>query len=91
MRVKEFGKTKIKLDVWKKEQNQNKTQTTLVTSVKELYKLLTSPGTEVTNLKFPNDDVLWVSWKHSEDNIAAGKYVNVAVAVYKLVSNYTSI
>jgi hypothetical protein len=59
------GETKIKLDVWK---NQNKTQKTLVTSVKELYELLTSAGTEVTNLIFPNDDVVWVSWKHSQDN-----------------------
>jgi len=63
-------------------QKQNKTRTTLVTSVKELYELLTSPGTEVTNLIFPIDDVVWVSWKHSEDNIAAGKNVNMAVAAF---------
>jgi len=50
--------------------------------VKELYELLTSSGIEVTNLIFPNDDVVWVSWKHSEDNIAAGKNVNLAVAAY---------
>ena len=61
-------------------QNQNKTQTTLVTSVKKLYELQTSPGTDVTNLIVQNDDVVWVSWKHSEDNIAEGKNVNVAVA-----------
>jgi hypothetical protein len=63
-------------------QKQNKTQTKLVISVKELYELLTSPGTEVTNLIFPNDDVEWVSWNHSEDNRAAGENVNVAVAAY---------
>jgi len=63
-------------------QNQNKTQTTILTSVKELYELLTSPGTEVTNITFTNNDVVWVSWKHSEDNIGAGKNVNVAVAAY---------
>jgi len=75
---------KLKLNsMWGKwAQNQNKTQTTLVTSVKELYELLTSPGTEVTNLIFPNDDVVRVSWKHSDDNIAAGKNVNVAAAAY---------
>jgi len=50
--------------------------------VKELYELLTSPGTEVTKLIFPNDDVVWLSWQHSEDNIAARKNVNVAVAAY---------
>ena len=41
---------------------------------------MTSPDTEVTNLIFPNDDVAWVSWKYSEENVAAGKNVNVAVA-----------
>ena len=60
-------------------QNQNKTQTTLVTSEKKLYELLTSSGTEVTNVIFPNDDVVWVSWKYTEDNIPAGKNVNVTV------------
>jgi len=63
-------------------QNQNKTQTTIVDSEKEFYKLLTCPCTEVTNLIFPNDYVAWVSWKYSEDNIAIGKNVNVAVAAY---------
>ena len=61
-------------------QNQNKTQITLVTSVKELYELFTS--TEVTNLIFPNDDVVWVSSKYSEDSIDARKNVKVAVSAY---------
>ena len=47
-----------------------------------VYELLTSPGTEVTNIIFPNDDVAWVSWKYSEENVAAGKNVNVGVAAY---------
>ena len=51
-------------------------------SEKEFYELLTCPGTEVTNIIFPNDDAAWVSWKYSEDNIAVGKNVNVAVAAY---------
>jgi len=56
-----------------------------VDSVKEFYKLLTWPGTEITNLIFPNDDVAWVSWKYSEVNIAVGKNVNVAVTAYVAV------
>ena len=60
----------------------NKTQTTVAYSEKEFYELLKCSGTEVTNLIFPNDDVTWVSWKYSEDNVAAGKNVNVAVAAY---------
>ena len=59
-----------------------KTQTTIVNSEKEFYELLTSPGTEVTNLIFPNEEVAWVSWKYSEDNVTTGKNVNVAVAAY---------
>ena len=51
-------------------------------SEKEFYELLTSPGTEVTNLIFPNDDVALVFWKYSEANVAARKNVNVAVAAY---------
>jgi len=50
--------------------------------LKEFYELLTSPGTEVTNLIFPNNEVAWISWKYSEDNVATGNNDNVAVAVY---------
>ena len=75
---------KLKLNsMWGKwAQNQNKTQTTIANSEKEFYELLTSPGTEVTNLIFPNEEVAWVSWKYSEDNVTTGKNVNVAVAAY---------
>ena len=52
-----------------------------MTSEKEMYELLTSLCT-VTNLIFPNDDLAWVSWKYSEDNVAAGKNVNVAFAAH---------
>jgi len=63
-------------------QNQNKTQTSIVDSEKKFYEILKCPATEVTNLIFPNDDVAWVSWKFSENNIAVGKNVQVAVAAY---------
>ena len=63
-------------------QNQNKTQTTIVDSEKEFYELLTSPGTEVTNLILPNNEVVWISWKFSENNVTEGKDINVAVAAY---------
>jgi len=61
---------------------QNKTQRTLVTLVKVLYEFLTSPGTEVAMLVFPNDDVVWVYFKYCQDNIAAWENVNVVVAAY---------
>ena len=63
---KTFGQrnlAKLKLNsTWGKwARNQNKTQTTTVESEKEFCELLTSPGTEVTNLIFPNNKVAWVS------------------------------
>jgi len=64
----EFGEIKLKTMWGDWALNQNKTQTTIVNSVKELYELLTSLGTEVTNLIFANSDVVWVYWKHSRDN-----------------------
>jgi hypothetical protein len=68
--------------IWGKwAQNQKKTQTSPVTSEKQFYELLTSLGTEVTNIIFRNDDV-WVSWKYSEENVTTGRNVNVAVAAY---------
>ena len=66
----------------KRAHNENKKQSTIVDSEKQFYELLTCPGTEVTNFIFPNDDVARLSWKYSEDNVAAGKNCNVAVAAY---------
>jgi hypothetical protein len=70
-------KTLAKLELnsmWGKwAENQNKTHTTIVDSEKEFYELLTSPGTDVTNLILPKDDVAWFSWKYPEENLAAGK------------------
>ena len=63
-------------------QNQDKTQTNIVTSEKVFYELLTRQGIEVQSLIFPNDEVAFLSWKYSEENVAAGKNVNVAVAAY---------
>jgi hypothetical protein len=62
-------------------QNKNKTQTTIV-NLRKFYELLTSSGTQVTNLILPNKDVAWFSWKNSEDNVTTRKNVKVAVAAY---------
>jgi hypothetical protein len=70
--AKYFGETKIEFDVGKMS-SKSEDPDNFVASVKELYEFLTSPGTEVTNLIFLKDDVVWVSWKHYEDNITAGK------------------
>ena len=49
---------------------------------RKFYELLTSPGTEVTNLIFPNNEVALVSRKYSKNNVPEVKKVNVAVAAY---------
>jgi hypothetical protein len=73
----------VKLNsTWRKwAQNENKTQSTLVSSQQEFYEFVTSPGIEVTNVVFPNEYV-WVSWEYTEENPTTGKGVNVAVAAY---------
>jgi len=48
---------------------------------KRVNELITSPGTDVTNLTFPNDYVAYISWKYSEENVSTRKNVNFAVAV----------
>jgi len=53
-----------------------------LSTLRKSYELLTSPGTKVTNIIFPNEAVAWVSWKYSKDNITTGKNGNVAVAAY---------
>jgi len=45
----------------------DRTQSRVITEPKELYKFLATPGIEVTNLEFANDDVVWMSWKHSAE------------------------
>lgn len=41
----------------------NRTQTTLNSDPKELYRFLTKPGIEVTNMMFVKDDVVRALWR----------------------------
>ena len=45
----------------------NRTQTKLISEPKELYRFLVTPGIEVQNLLFADDDVVWISWQNSAD------------------------
>ena len=40
----------------------DRTRTKIITEPHELYRFLATPGVEVTNLAFANDDVVWLSW-----------------------------
>jgi len=46
-------------------ERKDRTQSRVITEPKELYNFLVTPGIDVTNLAFANDDVVWISWKHS--------------------------
>jgi len=43
-------------------QRNDRSMTKIIKEPKELYKFLSSPGIEVTNLVFASDDVVWIKW-----------------------------
>ena len=48
-------------------ENPKKNQTTLISDPQRLYRFLSTPGIEVTNLLFAGDEVVWISWRHAEE------------------------
>ena len=48
--------------MWGKLTERNdRTKSRVITEPKNLYNFLATPGTEVTNLAFANDEVIWIS------------------------------
>jgi len=45
----------------------NRTQTKVISKPAEMYRFLITPGVEVQNVLFANDDVVWISWQYSAD------------------------
>jgi hypothetical protein len=43
----------------------NRTQTKLISDPQELYRFLVTPGIEVQDMLFANDDVVCISWQYS--------------------------
>jgi hypothetical protein len=39
----------------------------MIADPQDLFRLLKTPGIEVTNLLFAGDEVVWVSWKYVEE------------------------
>jgi len=66
----------------KRNERSDRTQSRVITEPKELYNFLATPGIQVTNLPFANDDVVWISWKHSaEEHVPNLRYTNVVMAL----------
>jgi hypothetical protein len=54
--------------VWGKfTERNNKTQSKIISDRQELYRFLSTPGIEVTSFLFASDEVVWVSWRYSDE------------------------
>jgi hypothetical protein len=61
----------------------NRTRTKMMTDPQELYRFLVTPGIEVTSLIFANDQVVWASWKFTEEEkIPSLKHTNEVIGAY---------
>jgi len=64
-------------------QRNDRTQTRVITEPKELYNFLSMPGIEVRNLAFASDDVVWMSWKHSTEELVPNlRHTNDVICAY---------
>jgi len=69
----------------------NRTQTKLISEPAELYRFLVTPGVEVQNMLFANNDAVWISWQYSADervpslrltNEVLGPYVTAGARIH---------
>jgi len=61
----------------------NRTQTKLISQPAELYRFLVTPGVEVQNMLFANDDVVWISWQYSADErVPSLRHTNEVIGTY---------
>ena len=61
----------------------NRTQTKLISEPGELYRFLVTPGIEVQNMLFASDEVVWISWQHSEDErVPSLRHTNEVIGAY---------
>ena len=58
-------------------------KTELISNPQDLYRFLATPGTDVVNLLFVNDHVVWVSWKYAgEERIQNLQHTNEVVGSF---------
>ena len=50
---------------------------------KDLYGFLSTPGTEVMNLVFASDDVVWIAWTYeAEEQVSCLRHTNEVIGTY---------
>ena len=61
----------------------DRTRTKIITEPHELYRILATPGVEVTNLAFASENVVWLSWKvTAEENAPNLTQTNKVIVAY---------
>jgi len=61
----------------------NRTKKVLISQPAELYRFLVTPGVEVQNMLFANDDVVWISWQYSADErVPSLRHTNEVMGAY---------
>jgi len=61
----------------------NRTKTMLISQPAELYRFLVTPGVEVQNMLFANDDVVWISLQYSTDErVPSLRHTNEVIGAY---------
>ena len=61
----------------------NRTQTKLISQAAELYTFLVTPGVEMQNMLFANDDVVWIAWQYSADKwVPSIRHTNEVIGAY---------
>jgi len=60
-----------------------RTQTKLISQPTELYRFLITPGVEVQNVLFANNNVVWISWQYSADErVPSLRHTNEVIGAY---------
>jgi hypothetical protein len=58
-------------------------KTKLISEPKELYSFLATPDVQVSNMMFSNDEVVWMSWQHSDEaRVPTPKHANDVIASF---------
>jgi len=65
-------------------ESSNRPQNRMTTDLQELYRFLATPGIEVTNLLFADDEVVWLVWSYveEEENMPVLRHTNEVIGPY---------
>jgi len=57
--------------------------TKIITEPKDIYGFVSTPGIEVMNLAFANDDVVWILWKYgAQEDVTSLRHTNEVIGAY---------